>query len=89
MTDTSIRLNLGCGNKKIDGFIGVDIKDADIQADIRNLPFADESVDEIMAIHVCEHIYLSQIVSVIKEWLRVLKTDGVMALELPCWNKVI
>lgn len=89
MTDTSIRLNLGCGNKKIDGFIGVDIKDADVQADIRNLPFADESVDEIMAIHVCEHFYLSQIVGVIKEWLRVLKPDGVMALELPCWNKVI
>ena len=89
MTDTSIRLNLGCGNKKVDGFIGVDIKDADIVADIRDLPFEDESVDEIMAIHVCEHAYQHEIVAMIREWLRVLKPNGMMALELPCFDKVV
>jgi len=84
-----MRLNLGCGNKKIDGFIGVDIKDADVVADIRKLPYEDNSVDEIMAIHVCEHFYKHEILSVLKEWKRVLKPDGIMVLELPCLDKVM
>lgn len=84
-----MRLNLGCGSKKVEGFTGVDIKHADVVADIRHLPFDDDSADEIMAIHVCEHFPVQEIVSVIKEWLRVLKPGGTMALELPCLDKVL
>ena len=84
-----MKLNLGCGNKKIEGFIGVDIKDADVVADIRHLPYDDNSVDEIMAIHVCEHFYRHEIISVLEEWKRVLKPDGIMVLELPCLDKVL
>lgn len=83
-----MRLNLGCGNKKVEGFIGVDIKDADITSDIRKLPFCDGEIDEIMAIHVCEHLFINEIVFVVREWLRVLKPGGTMALELPCFDKV-
>lgn len=84
-----MKLNLGCGNKKIDGFIGVDIKAADVVADIRHLPFEDASADEILAVHVCEHFYVHEILSVIREWRRVLKFGGKMALELPCLDKVL
>jgi ubiquinone/menaquinone biosynthesis C-methylase UbiE len=84
-----MKLNLGCGNKKIEGFTGVDIKDADIVSDIRALPFADDSVDEIMAIHVCEHFYIHEIVSTLKEWRRVLKAGGKLEVELPCLDKVL
>jgi ubiquinone/menaquinone biosynthesis C-methylase UbiE len=84
-----MKLNLGCGSKKIPGFIGVDIKSADVVADIRKLPFDDDSADEIMAIHVCEHLPVREILSVIREWRRVLKPGGVMALELPCLDKVL
>ena len=84
-----MRLNLGCGSKKVEGFIGVDIKSADVVADIRKLPFDDDSVDEIMAIHVCEHAFQHEIVAMIREWLRVLKPGGKMALELPCFDKVV
>jgi len=84
-----MKLNLGCGNKKIEGFIGVDIKDADVVADIRKLPYEDNSVDEIMAIHVCEHFYRHEIFSVLEEWRRVLKPKGIMVLELPCLEKVL
>lgn len=84
-----MRLNLGCGSKKVEGFTGVDIKHADIVADIRHLPFTDESADEIMAIHVAEHLYVHEIIPTIAEWRRVLKTGGTMALELPCLDKVL
>ena len=84
-----MRLNLGCGNKKIPGFIGVDIKSADVVADIRKLPFDDDSADEIMAIHVCEHFYVHEIIGVLAEWRRVLKPGGTLAVELPCLDKVL
>ena len=84
-----MKLNLGCGNKKVEGFTGVDIKDADIVADIRNLPYPDESVDEVLSVHCVEHFYVREILGVIKEWRRVLRTGGKMALELPCLDKVL
>ena len=89
MIGTSIRLNLGCGKRLIDGFIGVDLKDADVEADIRKLPYEDESVDEIMAIHVCEHFYVHEIAKVLREWYRVLKPGGRLVIELPCLDKVL
>ena len=84
-----MKLNLGCGSKKIEGFIGVDIKNADVVADIRHLPFPDESVDEIMAVHVVEHFYVREILKVLRNWYEVLKPGGLMVLELPCLDKVL
>ena len=55
-----IRVNLGCGNKRKEGFIGVDKfpcdavdKIADIE---QSLPFDENSVDEIWMDNVIEHI---------------------------------
>lgn len=56
----ALRLNLGCGGRRIDGFIGVDryrTPAVDVIADIADrLPFADGTVDEIMLDNVIEHI---------------------------------
>lgn len=84
-----MKLNLGCGSKKVEGFTGVDIKHADVVADIRHLPFDDESADEIMAIHVAEHFYVHEIIPTLAEWRRVLKPGGKLAVELPCLDKVL
>lgn len=83
-----MKLNLGCGKRRWPGFVNVDLKDSDRDCDIRKLPFADESADEIHAIHVCEHFLITEILSILKEWRRVLKTGGKLIVELPCWDKV-
>jgi hypothetical protein len=53
-----VRLNLGCSDRKIPGFIGVDIAPpADQIVDLAGpWPWPDSSVDEVMALDVCEHI---------------------------------
>ena len=55
-----MRLNLGCGNKRKEGFLGVDkypCEAVDHVADLeRPLPFDDGSVDEIWMDNVVEHI---------------------------------
>lgn len=84
-----MRLHLGCGNKKLEGWLNCDLHDSDMDMDIRELPFQDESADEIMAIHCVEHFYIHDILKVLKDWHRVLKTGGRMTLELPCLDKIL
>ena len=58
-------------------------------ADLRKLPFDDDYADEAMAIHVIEHFYAWEALDVMKEWVRVLKPGGVLAIECPCLDKVL
>jgi SAM-dependent methyltransferase len=60
--EKTIKLSLGCGNNKPEGFLGVDIVKtdaADYVQDLLKFPwsqFADNSVDEIECSHFVEHI---------------------------------
>lgn len=83
-----MRLHLGCGRKKWDGYINMDLKDSDRDGDIRTLPYPDETVQEIVAIHVVEHFFITEIAAILKEWNRVLEPQGRLVIELPCWDKV-
>lgn len=83
-----MKLHLGCGSKLWDGYVNIDFKGGDVQCDIRTLPYLDEVAEEITAIHVAEHFYITELLTILKEWRRVLKPGGKLILELPCWNKV-
>jgi len=82
--------NLGCGNKKWDGWINVDLHSdiADLKCDLRKLEIASDSADAVAAIHVLEHFYEWEVAEVLTEWKRVLKPSGKMILEMPCMDKV-
>ena len=84
-----MKLHLGCGRKKLEGWINCDLHGSDMDMDIRKLPFEDNSAEEIMAIHVCEHFYIHEIMGVIKEWHRVLMVGGVLTVELPCLDNIL
>jgi len=79
-----IKLNLGCGNKKIKNYIGIDIfkTDAtDIIANISKLPFKDSSVSEIILDNVIEHIY--DIPELLKELYRVCQNNAIIFIRTP------
>lgn len=84
-----MRLHLGCGRKKWPGYVNCDLANSDVNCDIRNLPFDDDMADEVVAIHVVEHFFITEIGRVLTEWVRVLKPGGLLILELPCWDKVV
>ncbi len=84
------KLNLGCGDKILPGYINVDVAASrrglkpDVLCDLHQLaPFENDSVDEILSVHVVEHFWRWEVVGILREWVRVLKPGGTMFLECP------
>ena len=85
-----MKLNLGCHNWKLSGFTNVDIdpeRRPDVVADVRSLPFDDESVDEIYAGHIIEHLSIEESALALNEWKRVLKPGGTITITVPDFEK--
>lgn len=61
----------------------------DVVADVRKLPFPDNYADEARAIHIIEHFYAWEALDVVREWVRVIKPGGQLAIECPCLDKVL
>jgi predicted SAM-dependent methyltransferase len=80
-----IKLNIACGDMILKDYINIDLYNnkADIKADALNLPFDDNSVDEILASHIIEHFNFHEGFKAIKEWYRVLKEGGKLVIECP------
>lgn len=84
----TIKLHLACGKDYRQGYINVDyytenFVKVDQRFDITDIPYADDSVDEILALHVIEHFDFHEGQRVLSEWYRVLKPNGKLVLETP------
>lgn len=55
----------------------------DIVADARHLPLEDCFADMVIASHTLEHFSFRETISVLKEWIRVLKIGGTLAIVVP------
>jgi predicted SAM-dependent methyltransferase len=84
------RVHLGSGRHSWPNAVNVDYDErADIVGPVDRLPtFEDESVDEIYAIHLFEHLERLKIGEALGEWRRVLKKGGKLILEMPCLDKI-
>jgi SAM-dependent methyltransferase len=87
--ENKVRLNIGCGKRKRDGFINIDIcsycdPDMVINLDDGLKEFEDSSVDEIRAEHVLEHV--DDLEFVLKEMYRVSKPGAIWAVYVPHYS---
>lgn len=81
-----LRLNLGCGRSPLPGWVNVDssaLPGVDVVANLEkaSLPFADDSVAEINASHVLEHIESS--LGLMQELHRVAKPGALATFRVP------
>lgn len=79
-------LDLGCGTRKREGALGVDINPggaADVIHDLNSFPypFEDSSFDEIYIDNVLEH--LSDVVRTLEELHRISKAGGLVVVYVP------
>jgi len=82
-----MKINLGCGTQKLDGYVNVDGNAAvspDVCCDVFGaLPFDTGSADRIFAAHVIEHCPRDRFFAVVDEWWRVLRHGGELEIYSP------
>lgn len=86
----SLKLNLGSGKNKLEGYINIDgnpkAKPNIVHDLAEDLPFKDNSIDEIRARHVLEHLKAPVFFKVMKEAHRVLKEGGMFKIRVPYYK---
>lgn len=86
-----IKLDIGCGKFKKEGYIGIDNdknSNADIIASALEIPFEDASVDKICSLHLVEHLYPNETKKFFSEIYRLLKkaADAYLKIDMD-WTK--
>lgn len=79
-----MKLNVGCGDKKMDGYVNVDIcgtPDVCCDLSVFPWPFENDSADEIFASHFLEHV--EDFEKTVLEIHRILKPNGIFHFKVP------
>ena len=88
-----MKLHIGCGKKYLPGYKHLDVipyAHVDFECDARRLDiFADETIAEIYACHIVEHVERGEVVGVLREWGRVLKSGGVIRIAVQDFEAVV
>ena len=86
----ALKLNLGCGNRKMAGFVNVDCvavcqPDMVVNLEATPWPWDDNSVDEIKLVHVLEHLGQSTEVflAIVREMYRVCRAGARIEIIVP------
>ena len=81
-----LSLDIGCGESKRRGSIGVDIRrtsGVDVVSDARYLLFRNEVFDSVYSSYLLEHFSHREVQQVVAEWVRVLNKNDVIEIRCP------
>jgi predicted SAM-dependent methyltransferase len=85
--DLPVRLHIGCGTNPLPGWINIDrvarSPGVVTDLDVTDLPYADGTVDAVLAEHVLEHFSFAEEALAWRELARVLRPGGTLTLEVP------
>ena len=87
-----LKLHLGCGTVRLEGFVNIDHRPTsatDLECDIVQLPFHDDTVDRIETYHVIEHLGRHEVPQALREWHRVLKPGATLVIECPDFDGAV
>ncbi len=82
-----LRVEIGSGDFPSPGYVHVDAdrtaRHVEHIASASSLPFADGTVEELLAIHILEHVHASVLIPTLREWRRVLRPGGFAQIHVP------
>ena len=83
-----VKLHVGCGSRYLPTYVHVDVQEYDhvdvVVSMLRlNEVFDSESVDEIYACHVLEHVSRHDVEQVLQNFKAILKPNGVLRIAVP------
>lgn len=85
-----VKLDLGCGKFRREGYTGVDIRPGegvDVVCDLTGpWPWADDSVDEVISSQLLEHFTMPQRIHFVHELYRVLRKGAKATIVTPHWS---
>lgn len=94
-----MKLNLGCGDQLLDGYMNIDLHPqmpGVTPSDVRYLrEYEDGTIDEILAYHIIEHLPRPHSVirpnaaTAVQRWYELLCVGGVLIVECPDFEKVV
>ncbi len=88
-----IKLNLGCWKRNFPGFINIDVIDyphIHFKRDVKDLSiFDDNSIDLIYVSHVLEYFTHNEAKEALREWCRVLKSEGILKIAVPDFEALV
>jgi predicted SAM-dependent methyltransferase len=87
-----LRLELGGGERKLPGWIGLDLNDSSaFQIDLsKHIPVPDNRVEAIYSSHLLEHFsFPHPLVDLLEECYRILKPGGFFSVAVPNGGKYI
>jgi len=84
------KLQVGCGNNLLNGWLNADIVSGDIYLSAkRTMPFRANTFDFIFCEHLIEHLIKENGLKFLKECYRILRAGGVIRITSPDLEKII
>lgn len=88
-----MKLNLGCGSRRKDDFIGVDMTKTDAVDVVHDLrvrpwPFDPDSVEEVYCAHFIEHLTGEERIGFIDELYRVMQRGAQATIIAPYYSSI-
>lgn len=92
--DALVKINLGCGDRPLPGFLNVDARDVPgieyPNTRVEDLScFSDNYADYLYSACVLEHLPRPLTFPALCEWNRVLKPGGMLRLAVPDWEAMV
>lgn len=81
------KLEIGSGNRPTPGYehcdINPELPELDFVCSMENIPVEDNTYDEVRTVHVIEHVPIELGKKALREWLRIVKTGGIVHVDTP------
>jgi ubiquinone/menaquinone biosynthesis C-methylase UbiE len=88
----SIKLHLGCGEKRIEGYINIDCRPLPTVDSVQNVKllrsYKHNTVDVLYASHVLEHFGRWEYEHILQRWFDIIKPGGLLRLSVPDFSSI-